>query len=68
MMAVSAKAQIFIQDGESNNRADAEPGLGIDLPGYGEGTDYYVPTGAGAFLLAALGGFYLLGKRKTNND
>lgn len=66
MMAVSAKAQIFVLEDESNNRAEAQPGLGIDLPGYGEGTDYYVPTGAGAFLLTALGGAYLLNKRKKS--
>ena len=63
MMAVSAKAQIFVLEDESNNRAEAQPGLGIDLPGYGEGTDYYAPVGSGIFLLTAFGGAYLLGKR-----
>ncbi len=66
MMAVSAKAQIFIQEGDNSNRADAEPGLGIDLPGFGEGTDSYTPVGTGILLFAAMGGAYLLKKKKVN--
>ena len=66
MMAVNAKAQIFVLEDESNNRAEAQPGLGIDLPGYGEGTDSYTPVGTGILLLTALGGAYLLNKKKEN--
>lgn len=64
-MAVSAKAQIFIQDNEAGSRADADPGLGINMPDFAEGTDSngYGPIGSGVVLLAALGGAYLLGKR-----
>lgn len=65
-MAVSAKAQIFIQDNEAGSRADSDPDLGINMPpDFGEGSEGngYSPIGGGAVLLAALGGAYLLGKR-----
>ena len=71
-MAVSAKAQIFLQDDEGGNRSmiDPENGAYIDLPeGYGLGVDYFTPIGSGIVILAALGGAYLLNKNnnQTNN-
>lgn len=66
-MAVSAKAQIFLQESEAGERAESNPTLGIDVPGFGEGTDYYVPTGSGIILLATLGGAYLMGKKKKQS-
>lgn len=71
LLATSARAQIYTGEGEGNNRLEGlEPsnGLYIDNPnGYGYGTDYYTPLGDGLLLLAALGGAYLLKKKKENN-
>lgn len=70
LLATSARAQIYTGEGEGNNRLEGlEPsnGLYIDNPnGYGYGTDYYTPLGDGLLLLAALGGAYLLNKRKKS--
>ena len=63
-MACAASAQVFVLDGKKG-RDPSTPGFNIDNPdGYGQGTDYYVPAGSGALLLAALGGAYLVGKRR----
>ena len=70
LLATSARAQIYTGEGEGNNRLEGlEPsnGLYIDNPnGYGYGTDYYTPLGEGLLLLSALGGAYLLNKRKKS--
>ena len=48
VMASTSQAQVF-----------------INLPqGYGLGGDWYTPVGDGIAVLAALGGAYLLGKRR----
>ncbi len=65
-MAFTAKAQIFMMDGNENYREPEDPAVFVNLPAnYGEGTDWYTPLGDGIMLLAALGGAYLLGKRKN---
>lgn len=65
-MAFTAKAQIFMMDGDENYREPEDPAVFVNLPSnYGEGTDWYTPLGDGIMLLAALGGAYLLGKRKN---
>lgn len=64
-MAFTAKAQVFMMDGDENYREPEDPAVFINLPSnYGMGTDYYLPVGDGIMLLAALGGAYLVGKRK----
>ena len=69
LTAVSAKGQIFLQEDESGDRALTDPGLYVDLPdGYGYGMDFYVPTGCGIIIFTALGGAYLLKKKKENKQ
>ncbi len=60
-----SEAQIFILDDGSNNRSSSENGIYLIIPDQGVDWDqYYAPLGDGALLLAALGGAYLLGKKK----
>ena len=64
-MAMTAKAQVFMMDGDENYREPEDPQVFINLPqGYGLGVDWYTPVGDGTAVLAALGGAYLLGKRR----
>lgn len=64
-MAMTAKAQVFMMDGDENYREPEDPQVFINLPqGYGLGVDWYTPVGDGIAVLAALGGAYLLGKRR----
>ena len=68
-MAFTAKAQVFMMDADENYRDPEDPQVFAGLPSnFGMGTDYYLPVGDGIVLLAALGGAYLLGKRKRNPD
>lgn len=65
-MASMAQAQVFMMDGDENYREPEDPQVFINLPqGYGLGVDWYTPVGDGVLLLAALGGAYLMGKRKN---
>ena len=64
-MSLTMKAQVFMMDGDENYREPEDPAVFINLPeNYGLGVDWYTPVGDGIILLAALGGAYLLGKRK----
>ena len=64
-MAMTAKAQVFMMDGDENYREPEDPQVFINLPqGYGLCVDWYTPVGDGIAVLAALGGAYLLGKRR----
>lgn len=67
-LAMTAPAQIFLEDDESSSRLNStDPNIFVDLPdGFGTGTDWYTPTGSGVALLTALGGAYLLKKRSQN--
>ena len=68
-MSLTMKAQVFMMDGDENYRDPEDPQVFAGLPSnFGMGTDYYLPVGDGIVLLAALGGAYLLGKRKRNPD
>lgn len=68
-MAFTAKAQVFMMDGDENYREPEDPQVFVGLPqNFGLGVDWYTPVGDGIMLLAALGGAYLLGKRKRNPD
>ena len=67
ILAVSAKAQIFVMEDEANNRTvTADPSYWPDVPSNeNQGHDDYVPVGTGIFLLTALGGAYLLKKKRN---
>lgn len=67
-LAAPMHAQVFMLDGDENYRDPEDPGVFIALPTYGQGYDYYTPIGNGLMLLAALGGAYLLGKHKKENQ
>ena len=64
LMSASADAQVFLL-GEDNHRQDIDNIYGF-IPENGVEYDQgeYLPTGGGALLLAALGGAYLVGKRR----
>lgn len=70
-LAMTAQAQIFIQEGDENNLRN--PVTDVDAwpvnpqNGNGAGTDDFVPTGSGIALLAALGGAYLMNKKRKVN-
>ena len=70
MMAVSAKAQIFVMEDESSLR---DPSVPVSewpvLPqNEGQGNDSYTPVGGGIFLFTVLGGAYLFEKKKENKE
>lgn len=66
LMAMTAKAQMFTMEDEVNElREPVAEDHGI-IPFHGVEFDQsnYIPLGDGVLLLAALGGAYLIGKRK----
>ena len=64
-MSLTTWAQVFMMDGDENYREPEDPSVFINLPeNYGLGVDWYTPVGDGIMLLAALGGAYLLKKKK----
>lgn len=68
IMSLTMKAQVFMMDGDENYRDPEDPQVFAGLPEtYGLGVDWYTPVGDGLMLLAALGGTYLLGKKKKEN-
>lgn len=69
LFAGAAQAQIYIMEGETNQRADGDIPVGVwpENPDVnGSGQDYYLPIGEGSFILALLGGAYLIKKKKKN--
>ena len=65
LLATAAKAQIFTMENEVNKLRDNVPDPWVENPNeYNLGVDYYGPVGDGIMLLAALGGAYLIRKRK----
>lgn len=63
--SLMSNAQVFLIDDEIDNPRIQNDEFNIDNPGlHGSGEDWYAPVGDGALLLAALGGAYLLGKKK----
>ena len=66
LLSTAAQAQVFIMEEEVNQRVDGEDVIGwpVNPQTYNQGIDSYTPIGDGILLLAALGGAYLLGKRK----
>lgn len=66
-MSLTMKAQVFMMDGDENYREPENPQVFAGLPeNYGLGVDWYTPVGDGILLFAALGGAYLLNKRKKS--
>lgn len=64
-MSLTMKAQVFMIDGDENYREPEDPAVFAGLPeSFALGVDWYTPVGDGILLLAALGGAYLLGKKK----
>lgn len=68
LLAAAANAQVFILSDEefSNNKRANAPGAGPLVPYQGGDLDQtlYTPLGGGMAILAALGGAYLLGKKR----
>ena len=66
LMGGAVRAQIFLQEGDENNMRDVTMPVNAwpENPPNSQGNDYYLPLGDGILLLAALGGAYLVGKRK----
>ena len=70
-MALTTKAQVFMLDGDENYRDPEDPAVFAGLPSdFGLGADWYLytPVGDGFVLLAALGGAYLLRKKKKEKE
>lgn len=67
-MAMPSRAQIFVMDEDMNFRPTVDEEAVLANPSLGQGYDYYAPIGDGLMLLAALGGAYLLGKHKKENQ
>ena len=64
-MTFAAEAQVFIMDSDIDNPRVETEEFDINNPGFhGSGSDWYLPLGDGALLLAALGGAYLLNKKR----
>ena len=73
LLSVSAHAQIFIvmeEDLATNLRVNDEPASNPFVPVAGTDFDQslYTPLGSGCLALAALGGAYLLGKRRRKDE
>lgn len=67
IMSLTMKAQVFMMDGDENYREPENPQVFAGLPeNYGLAVDWYTPVGDGILLFAALGGAYLIGKRKKD--
>lgn len=67
MLTVSASAQVFLMNEDEDNDRNGilEENISIINPGYhNSGEDWYTPVGSGTLLLTAIGGAYLLTKKK----
>ena len=71
-LAVPAKAQVFLDDEDMNVRehGDGNMDIGNIIPQHGVEWDQanYTPVGEGVLLLGLLGGAYLLGKKRKQED
>lgn len=69
LLSTAAQAQIFMTEDDHNLRSRSSEVLGVvPLNGvnYDQTNETYTPIGEGVLLLAALGGAYLLKKKKNN--
>lgn len=65
LLAGAAQAQIFIEEGNAPTRATTtEVPAWVDNPVHGESVDHYLPLGDGLLVLTALGGLYLLERKR----
>jgi len=70
-MAIPMQAQIVTMDDEENLRAPGDLGDWGRIPNHGVEYDQYnqlAPIGEGILLLAALGGAYLVGKKRKEEQ
>ena len=71
-LAAPMRAQVFIMEDDENERVDNVFGNGqwnnIIVHGSPDDQTNWVPMGDGILLLAAIGGAYLIGKRKNDNE
>jgi hypothetical protein len=69
---ISANAQIFLDDEDMNRRGNGDGNMDIGniIPQHGVDWDQanYTPMGEGILLLSVLGGAYLLGKKRKEED
>ena len=70
-LAAPMRAQVFIMEEDENQRVENVFGNGewnnIIVHGSADDQTNWVPLGEGILLLSALGGAYLLRKKKTSN-
>lgn len=66
MICLSASAQVFMLDGDMNRENVTPNTFGeLEVPNMDTGEDHiFVPVGTGSLLLMALGGAYLIGKKR----
>ena len=71
LMATAAQAQIYVTENEANQRDPivADPNVWPTNPQvHDQGNDDYAPVGDGLLLLVALGGAYLIRKKKNDKE
>ena len=71
LLATATQAQIFVMEGDDNMRAEGDMPINnwpVMPNDNAQGDDSYTPIGSGSLLLAALGGAYLVRKRKKAPD
>lgn len=67
IMSLTMKAQIFMMDGKEDHREPENPQVFAGLPEDFAKDGEYSPVGDGILLFAALGGAYLLGKKRKKD-
>jgi hypothetical protein len=71
VMALPMHSQVFLTQEDLDSERDAEwADIGLIIPIHEQDFDQaedFVPVGSGIAMLAALGGAYLLGKRRKND-
>jgi len=73
LLSVPTYAQVFLQDEELTPRVKGSGGVPTNPDGGGWGYDDgphgdYAPLGSGAIVLGCLGGMYLLGRRRKEQE
>lgn len=72
LLSVPASAQIFLDDEDMNKRGsgDGNMEIGNIIPQHGVEWDQanYTPVGEGILLLSVLGGAYLIGKKRKEQE
>ena len=72
LMALPMRSQVFLTQEDLDSERDGQwEDIGLIIPIHMQDFDQaepYVPVGSGIALLAALGGAYLLGKKRKEED